>query len=352
MVNETEVRPAGGAREGNRFAFLVPLVHPGGRKVRDYSVVERALRETLRSYTAQDHPDVVVIVICHRVPAWAGEVRERVRFIRIDEHPRFAANVNDVEIDKGMKYVLGAIQALAVEGAAYVMPVDGDDFLRTDLARHVLARDLGPHDGFIVRQGYNALVQVAKDRLRILQVFRVQDFDRTCGTCRIFSRAALTRAVGKLDPGLLARSDGLVPEGDGQVIVPDPALLDHLWQVTQPVTTDPWGTIRLLGRHLRQGGAFDFVPLTEPLAAKACGHGNHDGPSSGEVRWSGVRGVADGPEFLRRFGIAEGAIELAPGGTGLWARGTAIGAFNRLRKRLNLDFSYEKQHALELRPGK
>ena len=336
---------------GGRFAFLVPVVHPGGRKVSDYGVVERALKETLRSYTAQEGAEAVAVVVCHRAPAWAGEVRDRVRFIELPEHPDFAANLHRVEVDKGMKYVLGAICALAVEKAAWVMPADGDDFVRRDLARHILARDLGPHDGYIVRQGYNVLVGVRPDKLRILEVFRVQDFDRTCGTCRIFSAAALARAIERLDPGILAWGERLAPDPDG-VIRPDRAVLDHLWAVTAPVAGDPWGTIHLLGRHIRQGRGFDFVPLDEPLAAKASGHGNHDGPSRGEIRWSGVRGVADGPAFLERFGLEGGAIELGGRSPGLRARGAAIGAFNRLRKAFGIDFSYEKQHALELKPGK
>lgn len=330
-----------------RFAFLIPVVNPGGSKITDYGVIERALKETLRSYTSQSYGDVVVIVVCHRLPAWAAEFRARVRFIVLGEPAAgpFAPNATDVEIDKGMKYTLGAIQALVVEQAAFVMPVDGDDFLRTDLAEHVFGRDLGSHDGFLVCEGYNALVRVKGQGFEIAQTFRVHDFDRTCGTCRIFSRRALTRAVDRLDSGLLALADRLVPGEDGQVIRPAPELVERLWQATEPATSDYWGTIRLLGRHIRQGGAFDLEPLTEPLAGKACGHGNHDGPSSGGVRWSIVQGCIDNRDFARAFGITGGAIELAGVDWRLRLRGAAIGAFNRLRQALGVQFGYERQHA-------
>ena len=336
---------------GGRFAFLVPVVHPGGRKVSDYGVVERALRETLRSYTAQDHPDVVVIVVCHRVPAWAGEFRERVRFIELAEHPNFTANANGVEVDKGMKYMLGAIHAIAVEKAARIMTADADDFVRRDTARFILSQDLGSHDGFIIREGYNALVNVRPDTLRIVKVFRVRDFDRTCGTCRIFSPEGILPSLAKLDPDILALGARLAPDADG-VIRPDKTVLDHLWAITAPVANEHYETIHLLGRHSRQGRGFDFLPLFEPLAGKACGHGNHDGPSRGEIRWSGVRGVADGQAFLESFGLRGGAIELGGPEPALWARGAAIGALNGLRKALGIDFGYEKQHALDLKPGK
>lgn len=347
MVETTAGAPAG------RFAFLIPLVNPGGSKVSDYGVVERALRETLRSYTSQTWDDVVVIVVCHRLPAWAAEVRERVRFIVLGEPATgpFAPNATDVEIDKGMKYALGALQAIAVEDAAFVMPVDGDDFLRTDLAAHVFGRALGSHDGFLVCEGYNSLIRVKPQGFQMVQTFRVHDFDRTCGTCRIFSRRAMAGALDRLDPGLLAMVDGLVPGGEttteagGQVIRPTPALLERLWQATEPAVNDYWGTIRLLGRHIRQGGAFDLEPLSEPFAGKACGHGNHDGPSSGGVRWSIVQGCIDNREFARAFGIEGGTIELDRVDWRPRLRGAAIGAFNRLRQAIGLQFAYERRHA-------
>jgi hypothetical protein len=334
-----------------RFAFVVPVVHPGGKKVSDYAVVERALKETLRSYTRQDHGDAVVIVVCHRLPAWASEFRGSVRFLRIETHPRFDANVNDVNVDKGMKYVLGSLSAMA-EGAAFVMLADGDDFVRTDLASRVFSRTLSDdRDGFIIRQGYNAMIGVEETTFRVQQVYRVQDFDRTCGTCRIFSRASLARTLERLEPGILGWGDRLVA-ADGLEIVADAALLSELWEVTAPVVRDPTSTIQAFGRHDRQGSVFALQPLFEPLAAKACGHGNHDGPRRGGIRWSGVRGCADGAVFLEQFGLAGGDIALGRVEPGLWLRGTAFGALNTLRQRFNIRFGYEKRHALGLKPAK
>jgi hypothetical protein len=349
MTEMTRGVPAGATGKG-KFAFLIPVVHPGGSKVSDYGVVERALRETLRSYSSQTDADVDIVVVCHQLPAWAAEFRGRVRFVHLPPHPRFAANANDVQIDKGMKYVLGALPALAA-GARYVMPADGDDFVRTDFVEHVFRQDLGDHDGFIVRQGYNVLLEVRERAFHLAQVFRVQDFDRTCGTCRVLSRQALITALERLDRDLLGWTDHLAASDDGLVLVPSPALLDHLWEITTPVLTEYLGTIRVLGRHIGQGGVFAFAPLAEPLVGKACGHGNHDGPANGGNRWSGVLGCTGKAAFVRRFGLAGGAIETDGFDPGLWAGGTAFGALNRLRGRLGINSRHEKRHAAKMAAG-
>lgn len=343
---------AGGKSGGAKFAFVIPVVHPGGKKVSDYDVVERALRETVRSYGHQDYGDVVVIVVCHRVPGWAAEVAGSVRFVEIGAHPAFQANAHDVQIDKGMKYTLGSVLAIAGEGADYVMPADGDDYVRSDLVRRMFDADLGGHDGFLVTQGYNALITVAPDSFKIAQVLRVQDFDRTCGTCRIVSAAGMTRALETLDPGVMGWIDRMTPSSDGQVVRPEPSLLDDLWTATERMSREQFGVIRVLGRHDRQGRTFDLLPVTEPLTGKACGHGNHDGTRSGGVRWSGVLGPVDAGAFIEEFGLTGGRVEPGKSEPALWAQGATYGSLNRLRRALGIRLGFENRHVESQRPQK
>jgi hypothetical protein len=319
----------------DRFAFVVPLVHPGGKKVSDYAVVERALKVTLRSYTRQDHGNVVVIVVCHLIPQWANEFKGRVLFLELAAHPLFEANVNDLIVDKGLKHVLGSAFAIARENASFVMLADGDDFVRTDLARLVFSGSLQSRDGYVIRQGYNVSISVSDKTFRILQVLRVQDFDRGCGTCRVFTRTSLTRVLEMLDPKILAWASQLVPT-DGLTVSVDASVLTSLWDVAGPVAKDSNRTVQVLGRHVRQASAFDLQPLFEPLAAKACGHGNHYGPRRGGVIWSGVRGCVGRAAFLEQFGLKGGDIELGGFEPGLRLRGTGFGLVNRLRQQLNV----------------
>jgi hypothetical protein len=291
-----------------RFAFVIPVVNPGNSKVRSYGKIESALRETLHSLLAQSHVDTGVVVVCHRIPAWAASVGDRVRFVDVGNHRAFAPNRNDVRVDKGMKYALGCLLAIGRDNARFVMLADADDFVRTDLAQAVF--DIHPQfpgkDGFLITRGVHVQIDWSTDRPAVTGAFEVASFNRTCGSCRVFDVRALRPALAELDPGFLdhARDAG---EPDSRGVVSPPAeLLDYLDRLTDPIRHDEAGVVRILGRHTRQRDRFSFAILEQPLAAKGCGHGNHDGRRRGEVHWGRITRFVKPAKFLEDFGLASG----------------------------------------------
>jgi hypothetical protein len=277
-----------------------------------------------------------VVVVCHRVPGWAAEFAGRVRFIDVGDHPAFAANRNHVQVDKGMKYALGCLYAIGRRQASLVMLTDGDDFMRTDLATSLAA--LGPAagapDGFLITRGLHVQIEPDGDCFALTGAFAVHEFNRTCGSCRIFRAGPLAQRFEQLDPGFLSWSQSLDESGGQGIVRPTAALLDHLDRITDPVRDLDQGLIRILGRHVRQKEHFRLMFLDEPLAAKGCGHGNHDGPRHGEIHWRRVRRLVDGQTFLKDFGLqASPFIRIRPG-AGARLRGLVGIAFSHTLGRL------------------
>lgn len=286
-----------------RFAFVIPLVNPGNEHVADYGVVERCLRATLQSLTAQVYRDIRVVVVCHRAPEWASEFRDKVRFLIIKDHPAFAPNRNDVQIDKGMKYFLGCAYAIEKLGAEMVMPMDGDDFMQREMVRHLMSGKAafpGP-DGYIFTAGLNALLRPRRKSFALEAAYRVDGFDITCGSCRVFLSPPLLRHLRSFDSALVDMTKEIA---DSPVTEIDPKILDRIDVSTQEVKTLPDSLIRMLGRHVRQAPFFELRQLNRPMPAKACGHGNHDGPRNGEIHWHRVISVQKNRHFLKNFGLS------------------------------------------------
>lgn len=84
--------------------------------------------------------------------------------------------------------------------------------------------------------------------------------------------------------------------------------------MTNLIRGDESGFIRILGRHTRQSEHFHFRLLDQPLAAKSCGHGNHDSGYKGDiVHWGRIERLVDPDEALARFGLASSqAIRIDP----------------------------------------
>lgn len=288
------------------FAFVIPVVHPDGRKVSDYGVVENVLRETLTSLCAQDHQNTKIVVVCHRAPNWADQCAPNVHFLTIGDHPAFAANRNHVQIDKGMKYTIGSMFAIDHLGASLVMLMDGDDFIHRGLAAKLLADDAPQSgmDGYIIIGGYHALVQPISEGIAIRGVFEVEDFDRTCGSCRVFTASELVRHMQRLIPDY-ARLSALLDAKNHSDI--SDVLIDHIDAVASGVDNQPDSLIRILGRHVRQHSFLDFLELNQPWAAKGCGHGNHDGRQRGDVHWYRITAVKRTGEFIKEFGLEQSA---------------------------------------------
>lgn len=299
----------------DRFAFVIPVVNPGNAKVRSYATVEAVFRETIQSLLSQGHDDTIVVAVCHRIPSWAADFGDRVRFIDVGDHRAFAPNRNHVRVDKGMKYALGCLQAIGRDNARFVMLADADDFVRTDLAETVLGTHLPParQDGFLITRGVHVQIDWSASRPAVTGAFEVTRFNKTCGSCRVFAAAPLRRALETMDSHLFYHADDLgEPDGRG-AILPPTQLLDYLDGLTDPIRHDEGGVVRILGRHTRQRGFFSFEFLEQPLAAKGCGHQNHDGRRHGEVHWKRVTRFVRPSSFLEDFGLASsGRFDLRP----------------------------------------
>ncbi|MEZ5777832.1 MAG: sulfotransferase [Paracoccaceae bacterium] len=307
------------------LAFVLPVVHPEGAKVSDYRTVERVLRLTLQSLLAQSDPATRIVVVCHRIPDWADGMGPAVHFIDLGSTPGFEANRNDVQIDKGMKYVIGSLYATERLGAGKVMLTDADDFVHRDLGPYlngVKAPKPG-RDGWILVSGYHAALLPEGGDVRLAAAFRVREFNQTCGSCRIFRSEALRAHIRGIDPGLGALADGF---RDDEVQPAPPALAAAVVAAATPAVDQPDSMIRLLGRHTEQHPFFDFAPVPAPLVAKGCGHGNHDGPRKGDIHWARITGLGRTDAFARDFGLADTGLRIEPS-----ARMLAKGALAALR---------------------
>lgn len=292
------------AESVGRFAFVIPVVHPERTHVSDYQVVERCLRATLKSLSQQTYHNVSVVVVCHTAPDWADEFGPNVHFLTYGDHEIFAANRNHVQIDKGMKYVLGSLYAIERLQAESVMPMDGDDFMNRRLARFVSGRSARPpgRDGYIFGGGFHALLEATSDKIELHGAFQVESFDETCGSCRVFLASALAKHINAFDQGLSALVDKFPA---GQIASIPKALLDRVGATTDNIREEPDSIIRLLGRHMRQSPHFDLAKLAAPLPAKGCGHSNHSGPNKGRIHWYRVRKVKRSKTFLNNFGLTD-----------------------------------------------
>ncbi|MCB1381796.1 MAG: hypothetical protein KDJ73_02465 [Notoacmeibacter sp.] len=328
------------AGAGGSFGVVIPLVHPLGTKVADYGQVERVLRATLSSILNMDGGPPWVAVVCHRVPDWASSMPERVRFIDLGDQPLLAPGQHDVQIDKGLKYLLGIHWMLGASDAAWIMPADGDDFLHRKLADTVRAAALpADSDGFLVTQGVHASLGWHADRLAVASAFTVAEFNRTCGTCRIFDAARLKSAAGSLLSVLPGMPACFTEDAAARVLTPRAGVIDALLTRAAPVQDAGDGIVRLLGRHVRQSPHFRLTALPGPLAAKGCGHGNHDGPRHGEIHWNRMTGFMGNKAFAAAFGL-KGLVDAGErsmrdtlqglAGMANWRRRQAVSAVARL----------------------
>jgi hypothetical protein len=156
--------------------FVTSLRHPVN--ARDYDVVERLLRQTLRSLENQTDDDYRVVVVGHRVPAFA--LPARTEFVTVDfappdpENGVHAGRTAFVR-DKGTKLGLGLSVARRWE-PDHVMIVDADDLVSsrlTEFVHHAPARD-----GWVVETGYK--YSATRQTYQVLP-----RFNRHCGSCHV-----------------------------------------------------------------------------------------------------------------------------------------------------------------------
>ncbi|GHH76485.1 glycosyltransferase family 2 protein [Promicromonospora soli] len=158
------------------IAFVTSLRHPVNSD--DYPRVEALLRDTLRSLTAQDHPDFAVFVVGNKEPGFL--LPDKVHFVPVDFPPpvltRGPRTPRDAFVwDKGTKIGIGLLAARAVE-PDHVMIVDADDFVHRSLAGFVARHPDAP--GWVLTNGY--IYSRARQTFR-----RQRTFNRVCGTSHV-----------------------------------------------------------------------------------------------------------------------------------------------------------------------
>jgi hypothetical protein len=306
------------------FAFIIPVRNPDDSKVKDYEIIELLLDTTLRSLVKQNNANIHIVVVSHRTSKAVSSLPQNTTFLNVDHIDTFKAGRNSVHIDKGFKYVIGILFAVRHFNPRFIMPMDADDYVHINLSSHV--REIAHQanaliDGFILRRGVHVQMRIASKRKIIYDhAYEVFDFNRTCGSCRIFNAKKLSSTISSRISGVDAKfSDWPEPDSSNTVLVPSEPVywLDEVSNLTNNLPED-WlddvsylsnlpeaSFIYALGNHVDQDVYFNFVQLKLAGAAKGCGHGNHDGRRRGAVHLD--RAVATYPikKFLVDFGLSE-----------------------------------------------
>jgi Glycosyl transferase family 2 len=299
---------SGAGRERRPFVFVIPVRNPGDDKVRDYATVEALLDKTLRSVLQQTHGNIRVVVVCHGKPKNAVTRDSRVVYLDVSRTGVFRPNCNVVQIDKGLRYVIGVAFAMREFQPELVMLMDADDYVNTGLADLAISewprqRDI---DGFLIESGLHVQLKVGpRHDIAYENAIIVGGFNFTCGSCRIFSAARLRQRLEGISPDILDRLAGCKPARNGSFRI-SATQARWLYGITLQKPAEPGlahELVHALGRHIRQEGIFRFFPLPILGAAKGCGHGNHDGPRAGALREDWAIGDLSIPAFERMFGL-------------------------------------------------
>lgn len=185
------------------LVFVVPVRHP--ESVRDWSIVQGYLRQTLASIAAQTSYNWECVVVCNK-GALLPNMPPNCRVIRVDlplpympdRETELEAYYDAVRNDKGLRIHAGLHE---ISENAHVMVVDADDFVHRRLAEFVDARrdDVGWNisQGFVWSGGSWCFAQ--------------SGFHLMCGTSHIIRRDLLgsfSAADGQTDIAAIKRRLG------------------------------------------------------------------------------------------------------------------------------------------------
>ena len=294
----------------SRFGFVIPLKSPGSTSVDDYEVVEGLLKTTVQSLLRQTARGVCVVVVCHRIPNWETGFGNRVRFLKIETAP---AGLQDLPAwnDMAFKIMIGMLYMDRVFGPELLMHIDGDDFAHVDIAQKLLSdsREAGDSDGYLIERGVEVLLEhQGDDRFEVRFAVEVSEFDKGCGSCRVFRAIRILQRIRLTYPGFVAAFDRWTIETDATTTAIPSSLLEAVVDEVKPDFVD-WGTlVHAIGRHVRQDEFFDFRRIDWMAAAKGCGHGNHSGPTEGSIHWQRVVRVLDTTRMATDFGLDRSLI--------------------------------------------
>lgn len=282
------------------LAFLIPVIHPGARTVADYDAVERMLGLTVRAVLRQTAGLAGIVVIAHRYPDWAVD-DPRLRVIALPDRAGLGPDVRPSRIDKAIKQSLAALIATELWDPAHLMLMDADDFVAIDLGETLSAGAFGPGgaDGFLIRRGWHVVIRQTAGGVALRAAYLVNDFDKSCGTCRIFRTSAQLERIRQIVPPDVCEGVALAA-GDKAAL---DAVLDALLAEAGPGDRPAAPILDLVGRHIMLDGHLDLAPIDAPMAAKACGHDNHTGFSGASVSWNRVRGNVPVAGVAARLGV-------------------------------------------------
>ncbi len=130
------------------------------------------------------------------------------------------------------------------------MRVDGDDFVHVDMARRLISGHAlsDAVDGWLLTRGLNALVEVAEEKILIKSVYEVSQFNRDCGTCRIFKSEALRRTISEITPAAFEMREKL-PHSNLATV--DAEIIDAIFEDIVGSFADEFAPFRIFGNHIR-----------------------------------------------------------------------------------------------------
>lgn len=288
MDVEKSVGPAGRLS----IAAVIPLVHPAHANVQDYAVIERHLELTLASISRQTHGRVSAVIVGHRRPAWIDDVGMRAFFVDISKAESVRGQLS-TPLDKGIKTTVGALVAQSIAAADVVLTVDADDLLAVDLAWEV-EQHLSAHpnsNGVVWTRGRELTVAPGGEAadIRIDDAYLVNQFNRSCGTCRAITIRCLTEAMPNSFDALSHVATLLkeqVRRGPNAYTNIDRHAAVSLDRAVMDLGPAALTELEHLGRHVTS--YFGLDPVGIAGAAKMCGHGQHDGSRGGGVHWARV----------------------------------------------------------------
>ena len=157
---------------------MIPLV--GKARAHDWTRVCGILELTLASLRAQSYSNVEVILCSQDRPENFPE-KDGYHFVSAPPH-NAAANVSDQRIKVRL---MAEYAALTFDRFSYVMHLDADDLLHTDLFRYVAEDNNGR--GYLVEQGY--MMDALSGRLAPLgrAIGGETEFWKHCGSCAFFA---------------------------------------------------------------------------------------------------------------------------------------------------------------------
>ena len=191
----------------------------------------------------------------------------------------------------------------------FYMLADADDYVESRLAERsfkALNDVFGKKeiDGYLIDKGLQVEVAISADnKLNYSNAYLVKKFHTTCGTCRVFKQENLTKKILEVDSDIFRKSRQWIPNQLGNIIKVPTALPTWLDALCSKDYLEDWHIINVLGRHIRQSEHFNFVLFPHVGAAKACGHGNHDGPRKGGIHKKKIIGKFPIKAFQKKFGI-------------------------------------------------